>query len=405
MSSLAETIPIPPPTEAIARTLEEAGFETWFVGGGVRDFLLGEDPSPQWDLATAARPDDVQRAFKKTVPIGIEHGTVGVIKNGILHEVTTFRRDVQTDGRHAVVEFGATLEEDLARRDFTVNAIAYHPFRHEWRDPHGGREDLDRKMLRAVGDPTARFREDYLRILRGVRFAARFAFKIDTRTWEAARAAAPGLAQLSAERVFGEWTKALETTKSLLRLTSLWMRVGAANAWFPELIELDDEPPLLPPVGQRDAVVLTVLVALDPVAVLRRLKASKEAVSRAAALAAGPQEPGGITPLATRRWLAAVGESWADFRTLWELREGKSWPWASLVAQIQRRGDPLTRGDLAVTGDDLLAAGLEPGPGIGATLEELLRRVIDEPRLNTRDGLLGLVGGRGSGGSGGQRRQ
>jgi len=128
----------------------------------------------------------------------------------MLHEVTTFRRDVETDGRHAVVVYeGVTLEQDLARRDFTINAIAYHPFRHEWRDPFGGATDLEHRIIRAVGDPAARFREDYLRILRALRFAARFEFTIDPATWAAARAAAPGLAQLSAERVRDEWFKGL----------------------------------------------------------------------------------------------------------------------------------------------------------------------------------------------------
>jgi len=108
-----------------------------------------------------------------------------------MHEVTTFRRDVATDGRHAVVAYGVTLEEDLARRDFTINALAYHPLRHEWRDPFDGAGDLAHHLVRAVGDPAQRFREDYLRILRAIRFAARFDFTIDPLTWEAARVAAP----------------------------------------------------------------------------------------------------------------------------------------------------------------------------------------------------------------------
>src|SRR6185312_14575281 len=126
----------PPDTvRAIAERLEEAGFETWCVGGAVRDALLGH-PHLDWDLATAATPAQVQKIFRRTVPVGIEFGTVGVLDDaGGMHEVTTFRRDVQTDGRHAVVEFGASLEEDLARRDFTINAIAYSPRRRELRDP------------------------------------------------------------------------------------------------------------------------------------------------------------------------------------------------------------------------------------------------------------------------------
>src|SRR5688500_11342637 len=126
-----------------------------------------------------------------------------------MHEVTTFRRDVKTDGRHAVVEFGASLDEDLARRDFTINAIAHHPIRHEWRDLFEGQSDLGRGVIRAVGDAERRFQEDYLRILRAIRFATRFGFVIDPATWAAARAHAEGLKYLSGERVRAEWFRSL----------------------------------------------------------------------------------------------------------------------------------------------------------------------------------------------------
>jgi tRNA nucleotidyltransferase/poly(A) polymerase len=159
---------IPREVRRIAETLEAAGFDTWCVGGAVRDNLLGE-VNNDFDLATAARPEDVQRLFTRTIPIGVDHGTVAVLdRHRKPHEVTTFRRDVKTDGRHAVVEFGASIDEDLARRDFTINAIAYHPLESEWRDPYDGHRDLERGVLRSVGDPSQRFREDYLRILRAL---------------------------------------------------------------------------------------------------------------------------------------------------------------------------------------------------------------------------------------------
>src|SRR5947207_3866484 len=138
----------PEAVRGIAKRLEDAGFEAWCVGGAVRDALLGH-VHLDWDLATSATPDQVRTIFgrKRTIPVGIEFGTVGVLDAaGILHEVTTFRRDVRTDGRHAEVEFGASLDEDLARRDFTINAIAYSPGRRELRDPFGGQADLDRRM-------------------------------------------------------------------------------------------------------------------------------------------------------------------------------------------------------------------------------------------------------------------
>ena len=182
------------------------------MGGAVRDALLGETHL-DWDLATSATPDDVRQVFgaRRTIPVGIEFGTVGVLdRDGTMHEVTTFRRDVKTDGRHAVVEFGVSLDDDLARRDFTINAIAYSPKLDELRDPFGGRRDLDAKLVRAVGDPDARMREDRLRALRGIRFAARFGFTIDPATRRAMDASAPYLGRLSPERVKQELDKTFE---------------------------------------------------------------------------------------------------------------------------------------------------------------------------------------------------
>src|SRR2546429_8442159 len=151
---------IPDAVLKIARQLETAGYETWCVGGAIRDNLLGLE-NHDFDLTTVAPPKEVQRLFKRTVPVGIEHGTVAVLdaKNRP-HEVTTFRKDIKTDGRHAVVEFGVSLMDDLARRDFTVNGIAYHPLRHEWRDPFEGIEDLQRPLIRSVGDANWRGYED-----------------------------------------------------------------------------------------------------------------------------------------------------------------------------------------------------------------------------------------------------
>src|SRR3954468_2255607 len=145
----------------IAAALERAGYEAWCVGGAIRDALLGH-PHLDWDLATSATPTQMRELFgaRRTIPIGVEFGTVGVLDRfGAMHEVTTFRRDVKTDGRHAEVEFGVSLEDDLARRDFTISAIAYSPKLDELRDPFGGRSDLDARIVRAVGDPEARMRE------------------------------------------------------------------------------------------------------------------------------------------------------------------------------------------------------------------------------------------------------
>src|SRR5437762_11342580 len=279
-----DRLPIPPEVLKIAQTLEEAGYETWCVGGAIRDNLLGLE-NHDFDLTTAAPPEAVCKLFKRTVPVGIEHGTVAVLdRHNRTHEVTTFRRDIKTDGRHAVVEFGVSLMDDLARRDFTINAIAYHPGRHEWRDPFKGVEDLERRVIRSVGDANWRFQEDYLRILRALRFSARFEFRIHPRTLEAAKANVQGLAQLSAERVRDEWFKGIATAKRVSKLLALWIDTGAARIWLPEIRETLKDSLSVAGEGRRekghldklprDPVLITALLAGDPASLLTRPKSS-----------------------------------------------------------------------------------------------------------------------------------
>ena len=391
MAALAPVIP--DEVLAIARTLEDAGYEAWCVGGALRDALLGQ-PHTDYDFATSATPAQVAALFRRTAPIGEKYGTVGVFDRArVLHEVTTFRRDVATDGRHAVVEYGVSLDEDLARRDFTVNAIAYHPLRGEWRDPFGGRADLEQGVLRAVGDPAHRFREDYLRILRGIRFAARFGFTIEPATWTAAVDAADGLSRLSAERVRDEWFKSLRTARSVAELVELWRRVGAAERWLPELAQADAarlEQAAAVPADRRDPVRLSALLLGDAAPALQRLRASRAEIERAAALAQGPSVPDGTDPKAVRRWLATVGRAADDLLELHRWRTGTDAPWAGVVAGIRERREPLARGDLAVTGRDLQALGAS-GPRVGQLLGVLLDRVLDDPGLNQRDTLLALA--------------
>jgi tRNA nucleotidyltransferase (CCA-adding enzyme) len=389
--SFPSSVPVPEEILEIAGVLERAGHEAWCVGGALRDTLLG-DPHSDFDLATSARPQEVQRLFRRTAPIGLEHGTVGVIdRKHVMHEVTTFRRDVRTDGRHAVVEYGASLDEDLARRDFTINAIAYHPLRHQWRDPHGGEGDLVAGLIRAVGDPAARFREDYLRILRAIRFAARFEFGIEPATWTAAREAAGGLGRLSAERVRDEWFKGVRTAKDLRTLVRLWEESGAAAVWLPELrvsVGAIPAPELSP--RPRDPVLVTALLASDPVGLLRRLRSSNVEIDRAEAMVERPKEPAGSDDVAVRRWLAAVGGAADDLVALYRLRREVEAPWLDTVHAIRERRDPLTRGDLAVGGRDLEGIGIR-GRAVGETLAALLDRVLEDPATNTRERLLELA--------------
>ncbi|PYP56862.1 MAG: polynucleotide adenylyltransferase [Gemmatimonadetes bacterium] len=387
-----EKLPIPSEVLKIAKKLEDAGFETWCVGGAIRDNLLGVE-NHDFDLTTAAPSAEVQKLFKRTVPVGIEHGTVAVLDGANQqHEVTTFRKDIKTDGRHAVVEFGVSLMDDLARRDFTINSIAYHPIRHEWRDPFGGEQDLAKKLIRSVGDPNWRFQEDYLRILRALRFSARFEFRIHARTLEAAKANIQGLAQLSAERVRDEWFKGLKTAARPSKLVALWWDVGAIRIWLPEMRDAGS--------GMRDAmkhvdklprdpVLITAFLAKDPASLLTRLKCSTRDIERGRAIGLWRDKyPDAKDATATRRWLSAVGDHADDLLAL--LPAPRS-PLTQAVEKIRAANAPLTLKDLAVKGDDLIAAGVRPGPDVGEALARLLEEVLEDPSRNTKAYLLSRV--------------
>ena len=382
-------LPIPPEVLKIAQKLEDAGFETWCVGGAIRDNLLGVE-NHDFDLTTAAPPREVQKVFKRTVPVGIDHGTVAVLDaHNQPHEVTTFRKDIQTDGRHAVVEFGVSLMDDLARRDFTINAIAYHPIRHEWRDPFQGAQDLEKKLIRSVGDPNWRFQEDYLRILRALRFSARFEFRIHPRTLEAAKANVQGLAQLSAERVREEWFKGIQSAKKVSKFVALWKDVGATRIWLPELGGAGSGEQGAVDKLPRDPVLITAYLARDPASLLTRLKCSTKDIERGRAIGLWRDKyPDAKSPMAIRQWLAATGEHADD---LLVLLPAPSSLLPKAVAAVRAANPPLTLKELAVKGDDLIKAGVRPGPDVGEALARLLDEVLEDPSRNTREYLLSRV--------------
>ena len=427
----------------IASALEAAGFEAWCVGGAIRDAMLGDAPL-DWDLATPATPEEVRALFgrRRTIPVGIEFGTVKVLDDeGVPHEITTFRRDVKTDGRHAVVEFGASLDEDLARRDFTINAIAYRPRTDEVRDPFGGRADLAAKVVRAVGDAEQRMREDRLRALRAIRFAGRYDFDIDASTRAAIRSSAPHLTRLSRERVQQELVKTMEQVPQPSRALRLWRDVGALDVLIPSLAQLDDIglttldrlPRARAGAISRTQRTLNRLAALflDVPATEARhtlvgLRFSKHETNWVVAIGerwtdAGREMTetlgtGRPTEIQSRRWLARLGRvhAGAVLRVAlarWQAmaHAGRDAPAESAVRSLHRRmrasmfRDPIELADLAVTGDDLRRAGIPAGPIYAKILHALLELVLDDPARNTPEALLAEVPtivaalGRGSG--------
>lgn len=391
--------------------LEKAGFETWAVGGAIRDVLLGL-PSGDWDLTTRARPKQIRRVFRRTVPIGIEHGTVGVLsEDGTMFEVTTFRRDVETDGRHAVVAFADHIEEDLARRDFTINAIAWHPLREELLDPYGGLADLQAGVLRAVGDPSRRFAEDHLRVLRAIRFASRFGLEVEPGTWDALCGAVSRLGDLSAERIRDELLKVLDSDPRPSVAMGLYRSSGALGLLYPELetLAVADGPRWSRTIGTLDRLptgrpLLRLAVLLRPLSrpgiaqVLVRLRLSNAQVDRTARDAAAPPLPAPDRPPSEfRRWLSRVGPERLSALGRMELAAARAAveeegvdPWCVVASwrtarAVRAEGAPLSVSDLALDGRDLIRLGFRPGPEFGGILQDLLDWVLEDPARNVAE--------------------
>lgn len=427
--------------EVLAR-LEGAGYEAWCVGGAVRDLLLGREPG-DWDVTTSAPPEAVLALFApRSLPTGLRHGTVTVKTGGGTGvEVTTYRRDgVYLDSRHPDhVEFTACLEEDLARRDFTVNAIAMDR-RGRIADPFGGREDLSRRVLRAVGRAEDRFREDALRILRCLRFASKLGFAIAPDTAAALRAQGPLLRRIAPERIQAE-------------LTGLLCGAGAAEVLlsYPEVLGVF-LPEILPCVGfdqrsvyhcydvwehtarsvaaVRPEPVLRYTMLLHDLgkpdafslgedgrghfyghwrqsaehaaAVLDRLRLDHRSRNLILTLVERHDCQLPLSEKAVRRNLARYGEE--TLRLLLEVKRADNLAqaeayrdrqelinrWEALLDQVLARNSCFSLKQLAVKGGDLTALGLT-GPAVGRALADLLERTIDEELPNDRDSQLNYV--------------
>ena len=430
---------------ALLARLHGAGYAAYAVGGCVRDSLLGRTPQ-DWDLCTSARPEQVLALFGEgqCIPTGLQHGTVTIKYGGQLYETTTFRTEgAYTDGRHPdEVHFVPDVRQDLARRDFTINAMAYNDAE-GLIDPFGGQQDLQQGILRAVGDPATRFEEDALRILRLYRFAARFGFAIDPPTGQAARALCAHLDCVSVERIEEELSKLLEAPAPAAYLDEKILKVIIPELSAPAL---QAAKPVVDacPAGTEDlpvrwAALLMSLGEDGTRKALKRLRCSNACIEQTAVLVRGMGGSGGrfllghekghsialptacgsrVPPqrtvlgetsaapgqdaapdtvirirkllgrydLHTVQRLAALGaamepEQAADFAAQ-----------AELAAQLDADGVCCRVSQLAVNGRDLMAAGIPAGPGLRRTLEALLDAVIRGQLPNEQQCLLDAAG-------------
>lgn len=384
-------------------TLHRAGYAAYVVGGCVRDSLLGLTPH-DWDLCTSALPQQGMELFgeEKCIPTGLQHGTVTVKQGGGLYEITTFRTEgAYTDGRHPdEVHFVPDVREDLARRDFTINAMAYNE-KEGLVDPFGGQADLQSGILRAVGVPHQRFTEDALRILRLYRFAARFGFSIDPPTAQAAQELCAHLDCVSVERIEEELAKLLSAPAPAAYLDEKILGVVLPEL-SPEALAAAKPVVDACPAGEqalpvRLAALLLSLGEDGTRRTLRRLRCSNACIEETAVLVreAVSGVPVSLNIYARRllgkynlctvQRLAALGtalqpERSADFAALSELAE-----------RLDADGVCCRVSQLAVNGRDLMAAGVPAGPGIRKVLEALLDGVIREEYSNERQALLTAV--------------
>ena len=371
----------------VLRSLNAAGYQAYAVGGCVRDMARGVPPH-DYDICTSALPAQTERCFagERVVETGIKHGTVTVLMAGEPYEITTFRTDGDyLDGRHPQsVAFTDSLTEDLRRRDFTINAMAYHPDI-GLRDPFDGQADIARRVIRCVGDANARFTEDALRILRALRFAAELGFDIAPDTARAMRELSGRLALISRERIAAELLRALNGINAVPVLQAFDTVLLAALPDYPAaaLPEALHALAILP----RGDIVLRLAALLTPCGaagarVLASLKPSRALSSQVLALTAAAGED--ISRAELPLWLARLGET--QLRRLLTL-QGRDDLLSCLPALLAQRL-PLTLGDLAINGRDLTAAGLPAGAELGRTLNALHRRVLLGELPNERGALL-----------------
>lgn len=426
---------MPKGAEFIIRSLENAGFEAYIVGGCVRDGILGRDPE-DWDITTIAKPDEIKRIFSHTVDTGIEHGTVTVlvppeeVERGIRSfEVTTYRIDGEyTDHRHPnAVSFTGSLEEDLARRDFTINAMAYHMERGII-DPFHGQEDLEKKIVRAVGKAKDRFAEDALRMMRGIRFSAQLDFSLDEEAYLGIESLKESLENVSKERIAVELWKLLASAHP--DKVEMFFSTGLApyiTEDFPKIQE-SGIPKLLPFAPVEKIVRFGLFLRNVPDLarkILRDLKLDRESIEGGSHFAALFSEEEVESPYALRKRIARYGLKMV--RDFYEMRlallqqdeEELYSPLESDLLESKRRTREIittkkqaesivkerllwitkvesekncvSLSELMLSGKDLISLGVSPGKRMGEILQLAFDRVLQEPKENEKEKLISYL--------------
>lgn len=379
---------LPSDTEYIIETLQKNGYEAYAVGGCVRDMLNGDTPH-DFDITTSAEPETVISLFEKTVPTGIKHGTVTVIINGVPNEVTTYRTDgeYRDHRRPDSVIFVKSLREDLARRDFTVNAMAYNK-NDGLKDFFGGKQDIQNRILRAVGEPERRFYEDALRILRLFRFSSVLGFNIEENTLKAALEYAPTLKNVSAERIYSELLKTVcgKNPAALKPLTD----IGGLG-----FLGLNTAPDygILPLLNSADTKLFAFLYSggADVTAALDFLKVPNKTKKAARDMLTLLNMPLPVSKPEIKEMLYLTSplsvENYFDYKAAY----GENCENArNMLSEIIENAEPYKISDLKIRGKDLKKLGIS-GRGVGETLENLRRLVINDPTLNTKKRLTEAI--------------
>ena len=378
---------IPKDVQEILQSLTFEGHEAVIVGGCVRDSLMGLAPK-DWDIATSAQPDEVKKVFRHTVDTGIEHGTVSVIINQQAYEVTTYRIDgLYKDGRRPTeVTFTTDLEEDLSRRDFTMNAIAYSPVV-GLVDPFNGVNDIKNKNIRCVGHAPSRFTEDALRMMRAIRFAAQLSFSIDPETYAAIAPLANRIQMVSVERIREELTKTLASPNPgvlpLLEETGLW--------FFPKL-ELERAVPWLTMCPKEPAMLYALLYADEKF--MRQLKFDNHCIKETDTYTRWLTK---YIPNSNYNIKVALNEMGAEqFQKLLILKNiiEPNEHWNKVRASCERillSNECYTLKDLAVNGQDLIEIGIAPGENMGRIIAKLLDTVMKTADTNDKSALLEIA--------------